>query len=188
MLFFFFFQAEDGIRDYKVTGVQTCALPICASARQRLERETAQMRAHARQAEDIARTEEFIRRYGAGQRSKEARGRGKKLARVERIDAPTQSTRHSWGLEAADLGSETVLETTALAVGYGDPVMRTGPLRVARDARVALVGPNGAGKTTLVRTLVGDLGPLDGYVSAAPGARVAYLEQAQAELTGDQTV
>src|SRR2546426_8798539 len=27
--FFFFFQAEDGIRDYKVTGVQTCALPIC---------------------------------------------------------------------------------------------------------------------------------------------------------------
>src|SRR2546426_7563504 len=29
----FFFQAEDGIRDYKVTGVQTCALPICAVAR-----------------------------------------------------------------------------------------------------------------------------------------------------------
>src|SRR5256885_8206496 len=27
----FFFQAEDGIRDYKVTGVQTCALPICFS-------------------------------------------------------------------------------------------------------------------------------------------------------------
>src|SRR5215467_16396249 len=31
-VFFFFFQAEDGIRDYKVTGVQTCALPICARA------------------------------------------------------------------------------------------------------------------------------------------------------------
>src|SRR2546426_7876260 len=30
LLFFFFFQAEDGIRDYKVTGVQTCALPISA--------------------------------------------------------------------------------------------------------------------------------------------------------------
>src|SRR5256885_7023841 len=28
----FFFQAEDGIRDYKVTGVQTCALPICTIA------------------------------------------------------------------------------------------------------------------------------------------------------------
>src|SRR5688500_19826752 len=30
--FFFFFQAEDGIRDYKVTGVQTCALPILKRA------------------------------------------------------------------------------------------------------------------------------------------------------------
>src|SRR5256886_10353339 len=30
---FFFFQAEDGIRDLTVTGVQTCALPICALAR-----------------------------------------------------------------------------------------------------------------------------------------------------------
>src|SRR6267143_3232088 len=32
MLFFFFFQAEDGIRDGTVTGVQTCALPILAGA------------------------------------------------------------------------------------------------------------------------------------------------------------
>src|SRR5256885_12611865 len=31
-VFFFFFQAEDGIRDYKVTGVQTCALPISLPA------------------------------------------------------------------------------------------------------------------------------------------------------------
>src|SRR5260221_8889906 len=30
--FFFFFQAEDGIRDHCVTGVQTCALPICEAA------------------------------------------------------------------------------------------------------------------------------------------------------------
>src|SRR2546427_11732854 len=33
LFFFFFFQAEDGIRDLTVTGVQTCALPICAVAR-----------------------------------------------------------------------------------------------------------------------------------------------------------
>src|SRR5256885_7281746 len=32
---FFFFQAEDGIRDYKVTGVQTCALPISPDVRAR---------------------------------------------------------------------------------------------------------------------------------------------------------
>src|SRR5205807_3682097 len=35
LCFFFFFQAEDGIRDYKVTGVQTCALPISACRKQK---------------------------------------------------------------------------------------------------------------------------------------------------------
>src|SRR3712207_7923606 len=35
IVFFFFFQAEDGIRDIGVTGVQTCALPICPRARAR---------------------------------------------------------------------------------------------------------------------------------------------------------
>src|SRR5256885_13125487 len=34
---FFFFQAEDGIRDYKVTGVQTCALPILAHRARRID-------------------------------------------------------------------------------------------------------------------------------------------------------
>ena len=36
VVFFFFFQAEDGIRDYKVTGVQTCALPIWALPQQEM--------------------------------------------------------------------------------------------------------------------------------------------------------
>src|SRR5215475_7703554 len=35
--FFFFFQAEDGIRDFHVTGVQTCALPICTAGREIVE-------------------------------------------------------------------------------------------------------------------------------------------------------
>src|SRR5256885_10509284 len=41
MTFFFFFQAEDGIRDYKVTGVQTCALPISQPAPRRPGRDLA---------------------------------------------------------------------------------------------------------------------------------------------------
>src|SRR5699024_12799093 len=38
MLFVFFFQAEDGIRDRNVTGVQTCALPISAAALREMEK------------------------------------------------------------------------------------------------------------------------------------------------------
>src|SRR6266513_2874536 len=157
-------------------------------ARQRAEREAATAKAATKQAEEIERTEEFIRRYGAGQRSKEARGRGKKLARVERIEAPERAQQHGWKLEAAHLAGDTVVQTTPLAVGYGKPLVRTGMLRVARDARIAVVGPNGAGKTTLVRTLVGDLAALEGYVQSAPTARVAFLAQAQLELGGEESV
>src|SRR5690349_22492832 len=46
LYFFFFFQAEDGIRDLYVTGVQTCALPICVPAR----RPSARRRSPARGA------------------------------------------------------------------------------------------------------------------------------------------
>src|SRR5690606_40246237 len=35
--FFFFFQAEDGIRDFHVTGVQTCALPICSGTHRSID-------------------------------------------------------------------------------------------------------------------------------------------------------
>ena len=157
-------------------------------ARQRAEREAATAKAATKQAEEIERTEEFIRRYGAGQRSKEARGRGKKLARLERIEAPGRTQQHGWSLEAAHLAGDTVVQTTPLAVGYSQPLVRTGMLRVSRDARIAVVGPNGAGKTTLVRTLVGDLAALEGYVQSAPTARVGFLAQAQLELGGDESV
>src|SRR5207245_10620941 len=146
--------------------------------RQRAEREAATEKAAARQAIEIERTEEFIRRYGAGQRSKEARGRGKKLARVVRIEAPERAQQHGWKLEAAHLAGDTVVQTTPLAVGYGEPLLRTGTLRVGRDARIAVVGPNGAGTTTLVRTLIGHLSAPDGYVLSQPHAPRAYLAPA----------
>ena len=155
-------------------------------ARQRAERDAHLTKAADRQAEEIARTEDFIRRYGAGQRSKEARGRGKKLARVERIEGPERLAGHGWRLEAAHMASDTVVGATPLAVGYdrSRPLLRTPPLRIGRGARVAVVGPNGAGKTTLVRTLIGELPALDGYVASAPTARVAYLAQAVTDLGG----
>src|SRR2546421_1897031 len=46
----FFFQAEDGIRDYKLTGVQTCALPISAPARRGARRRAGRAGAAARRA------------------------------------------------------------------------------------------------------------------------------------------
>src|SRR5256886_13477910 len=52
-LIFFFFQAEDGIRDLTVTGVQTCALPIFLGPRDQLQRGVVGL-AHARAPADRA--------------------------------------------------------------------------------------------------------------------------------------
>ncbi|MDQ3096988.1 MAG: ATP-binding cassette domain-containing protein, partial [Chloroflexota bacterium] len=158
-------------------------------ARQRAENEEVQRKVADRQSQEIARQQSFIDKHRADQLSKQSRGRAKQLARLERVEAPEQAAEHTWRLEAAHLAGDVVVETTALAVGHGERVVvRTPGLRVERLARIAVAGPNGAGKTTLVRTIIGDLPAIEGYVSSAPTASVAFLAQAQAELMGDETV
>src|SRR5207248_5196493 len=49
---FFFFQAEDGIRDRTVTGVQTCALPISLAVQQRKSREFLRVQTALRESPD----------------------------------------------------------------------------------------------------------------------------------------
>src|SRR5690606_39798426 len=55
IMYYFFFQAEDGIRDFHVTGVQTCALPICSGEQGRqlhgVPATASRCRARARQPE-----------------------------------------------------------------------------------------------------------------------------------------
>ena len=158
-------------------------------ARQRVENEEVQRKVADRQAQEIARQQSFIDKHRADQLSKQSRGRAKQLARLERVAPPEQAPEHTWRLESAHLAGDVVIETTPLAVGHQERVvLRTPGLQVERGARIAVAGANGAGKTTLVRTLVGDLPALEGYVSSAPTARVAFLAQAQAELMGDESV
>src|SRR3982750_1444229 len=56
--FFFFFQAEDGIRDLIVTGVQTCALPICDRDRRRAAQSRRRSASASSAARGKARSEE----------------------------------------------------------------------------------------------------------------------------------
>src|SRR5256885_4365363 len=68
---FFFFQAEDGIRDYKVTGVQTCALPISLGVDGQLagaarQRESARRLARARAAAQLGRARDAVPGNGRG--------------------------------------------------------------------------------------------------------------------------
>src|SRR6266487_6320972 len=88
VVFFFFFQAEDGIRDGRVTGVQTCALPISAVRRPR-RAEHQPVAVGEREAELRRRGEETGRQRPGdpgGQGEREARGQAR--AQREQPAAP----------------------------------------------------------------------------------------------------
>src|SRR2546430_15544222 len=59
LVFFFFFQAEDGIRDLTVTGVQTCALPISVASLTVLDRHN-ELRAHIHAALNVGATRQEV--------------------------------------------------------------------------------------------------------------------------------
>ena len=147
-----------------------------------------QQRELERQKEYVAKQEAFIRRYGAGQRAAEAQGRAKRLARLERIEAPARQRSVRFNFRSRRSG-EVVLRTQAMTVGHEDtPVLEVGDLELERGARVALVGRNGAGKSTLLRTISGDLAPVEGEASLGANVSVAHYWQEAEGLDGSLTV
>jgi len=139
------------------------------------------------QQEYIAKTREFIRIHIAGQRTKEAQGRRKRLERFlrdEAIDRPNELQAIQLEIQAGVRTGELVLRAADLDVGYkpGASLLRADQLEVQRGQRLAIVGPNGAGKTTLLRTFLGELKPLDGEVREGANVKIGYLSQTHAEL------
>ena len=141
----------------------------------------------------IARTEEFIRRYGAGQRAKEAKGREKRLARIERIARPQEQDRLALTMSAALKSGRLVVQIDPLTVGYEDArghrtaLLHAPELLIERGDRVALLGPNGSGKSTFLKTLVGDLAPLCGRFQFGTNVLVGYYAQSHEGLEPEMT-
>jgi ATP-binding cassette subfamily F protein 3 len=154
------------------------------------EREERRRFEYEAQQRQIAKTEEFIRRYGAGQRSKEARGRQKRLDRLDRIDRVREEDTVSLQLRKPKRSGDIVLETRDLVAGYpGNELIRLPEhLMLRRGVRAALVGPNGSGKTTLLRTLLGALAPLEGTVRWGTNTSIGYYSQTLAALDERRTV
>jgi ATP-binding cassette, subfamily F, member 3 len=137
-----------------------------------------------RQQEMIGRTQEFIRRNIAGQKTRQAQSRRKLLDKLERVERPqTDQTLAKFHLDAGPRSASVAVVVENLVAGYGgDPVVGPLNLQVRRGERYAIVGPNGSGKSTLLKTLAGRLEPVEGEVRYGSNIQLGYYDQTLGDL------
>jgi ATP-binding cassette subfamily F protein 3 len=135
------------------------------------------------QAAFVAKTEDFIRRNIAGQKTKQAQSRRRMLEKLDRVgrpeDAWARAERLSFRFAPAPRSGDIALEAQGLGASRGEKeLFRSVAVRVRRGERVGIVGPNGAGKTTLLNILAGRGNPEDaGDVKRGSNLRDGYFDQ-----------
>jgi ATP-binding cassette subfamily F protein 3 len=110
--------------------------------------------------------------------------------RVRALRAPVRTLpRLHLNLRSAARSGELVLRTSELCVGFPGHLLFTAPdIVLRRGDCAALIGPNGAGKTTFLRTVLGQLEPLEGEVKLGASLKTGYFAQAHEGLNPENTL
>ncbi len=149
--------------------------------------------AAARQARQLAKTEQFIERFRyKATKARQVQSRVKALEKIERIAVPDEEAiKARFAFPPPPRSSRVVAELHGVDVGYDDepPVLTGVDLVIERGMRIGLIGPNGAGKTTLLKVLLGELTPTAGTIALGNNLEIAGFEQHQADaLDGTKRV
>ncbi|HEX7541299.1 MAG TPA: ABC-F family ATP-binding cassette domain-containing protein [Anaerolineales bacterium] len=112
------------------------------------------------------------------------------VRRVRALHAPVRTLpRLRLNLRSATRSGELVLRTSELRVGYpGRMLFATPDIVLRRGDCAALIGPNGAGKTTFLKTVLGQLEPLEGEVKLGASLNIGYFAQAHEGLNPENTL
>ena len=154
------------------------------------DRRAALLSAYEKQQAQIRKTEEYISRYRAGIKAKQARGRQSQLNRLERIVLPPEAARFKYfaftkPTECAQRVAE--LEDITFAYPGGACVLDRISLLIRKGDGVALIGENGVGKTTLLQILVGEL-EAGGRVKIGNRVKIGYFSQQHEGLDPSKTI
>ncbi|HEY1960129.1 MAG TPA: ABC-F family ATP-binding cassette domain-containing protein [Polyangiaceae bacterium] len=146
-----------------------------------------------RQQDFIDKTEDFIRKNIAGQKTKQAQSRRKMLEKLDRVERPEDvwkvADKMSLRFAPAARSGDIVLDCKGLAATRGGRTLFDGvELLVRRGERIGVVGPNGAGKTTLLRLLAGRGDASDrGSVRRGTNLQEGYFDQHLGEVNPANT-
>ncbi|OLO06299.1 ABC transporter ATP-binding protein [Salinicola sp. MH3R3-1] len=154
-----------------------------AFERARAERQTQQQAAYEKQQARRAEIEGFVARFRAqATKARQAQSRLKMLERMENIAAARVDSPFRFQLPCADKTSTPLLSLDQASLGYPDRTILDGvKVSILPGERIGLLGPNGAGKSTLIKTLIGDLTPIEGTRVPGDNLVVGYYAQHQLE-------
>jgi ATP-binding cassette subfamily F protein 3 len=153
--------------------------------RQREERYERRMKEYEAQQEFLAKEEEYIRRNIAGQNTRQAKGKLRRLETMKKrgkfLNRPRQRKTMFLKMGRTVRSGDKVLVTQNLAVGYPDadaPLFYVPDITLYRGETAALIGPNGVGKSTFLKTIIGQLQPLAGETRIGAAVKIGYFAQA----------
>ena len=158
---------------------------------QRNERRLTQQRAADKQRKFIAEEEDYIRRNIAGQNSKQAKGRRKRLGRLPRLTGPNseQGSSFSLALDVTERGGDQVAVARGVTIEVeGRTLISDFSATIQRGDVIGFIGPNGSGKSTFLRSLMGERGIVGGELRLGGSITPAFYRQDLAQVPTDRTL
>jgi ATPase subunit of ABC transporter with duplicated ATPase domains len=137
----------------------------------------------------LAKMQEFVNKFRAGTRSKQASSREKQMDRIELPDIQ-KSSRVSpyFNFKQKRPSGKHVLKVEALAKSYGEqPILNKVNFSIGRGEKVVVIGANGIGKSTLLKILLGKIKADMGEYEWGYESQISYFAQDHHELLNEST-
>lgn len=146
-------------------------------------------KAYEKQQEHIKETEEYIRRYKAGIKAKQARGRQSQLNRLVRLEKPVHQASLRFHFDPPQECADKVLDVLRVEGSYGSHILfKDLTIHIKKGETVGLIGPNGAGKTTILKMITGEKKLDTGFIQLGNNVKMGYYSQEQERLHPKLTV
>lgn len=161
---------------------------------QRQERMLREMKEYEKQQEFITKEEDFIQRNIAGQKTRQAKGRRRRLERMLKegqLVPPQRKRRMGLGFKDNRRSGDIILRSKDVQIGFKDEdvtLFSMPNVELRRGECVGVIGPNGAGKTTLLRTILRQIPPVAGRIELGASLDVGYFAQAHEDLHDEWTL
>ncbi len=153
------------------------------------------IKAYEQQQEEIAKTEDFIRKFRYTEsRAALVQDRIRRLEKMERIELPEHLKKIRFSFPPAPHLGKIVLQAEGISKAYNQTggvhrVIENLDLTVEKGERLVLAGKNGAGKSTLLRILAGEDKNFTGNLKEGAGVKMGYFSQDESEtITGSESI